>query len=91
MCGGDFTAHRRRRDGGLRFFFSTVLQIPANSDLEEHEVESVVDMRLAQYVLDENWDVWQIASILSAVNDMYDGWIDLKIIFICGHPEEPRA
>merc|ERR1719210_1035258 len=63
----------------LRFVFSTVLQIPANSDLKEEEVGSVVDMYLAQYILDEDWDDWQSASMLSSVSERYDGWMNLRM------------
>merc|ERR1740123_2912547 len=52
----------------LRFVYSTVLQFSTTSDLEENEYGKVVDMYLAQYILDENWDDWEILTILSEVN-----------------------
>merc|ERR1719414_1673891 len=51
----------------LRFVYSTVLQFSTTSDLSEIEYASVVDMYLAQYILDENWDDWQGPSIMRGV------------------------
>merc|ERR1719225_141914 len=48
----------------LRFVYSTVLQFSTTSDLNEYQYESVVDMYLAQYILDENWDDWQSESMI---------------------------
>merc|ERR1719210_2751526 len=51
----------------LRFVYSTVLQLSTTSDLNETEYGSVVDMYLAQYILDENWDDWRSTPILREV------------------------
>jgi len=58
----------------LRFVYSTVLQFSTTSDLNEYQYGSVVDMYLAQYILDENWHVWRPASMMKEVRGNYDGW-----------------
>merc|ERR1719410_2886017 len=56
----------------LRFVYSTVLQLSTTSDLNEFEYGLVVDMYLAQYILDENWDDWRSASIMKEVRTFYE-------------------
>merc|ERR1719225_2355676 len=56
----------------LRFVYSTVLQFGTTIDLSEAEYGSVVDMYLAQYILDENWDDWRSASIMKEVRAFYE-------------------
>jgi len=63
----------------LRFVYSTVLELPTTSDLSEQDYSAVVNIYLAQYILDENWDDWQKESILSEVRFRYDGWNDLQM------------
>merc|ERR1740123_1757275 len=63
----------------LRFVYSTVLQFSTTSDLNESEYGSVVDMYLAQYILDENWDEWGRVSMMRHVTASYDGWTELQM------------
>merc|ERR1719401_942344 len=55
----------------LRFVYSTVLQFSTTSDLNEWEYGSVVDVYLAQYILDENWDAWRSASRMKEAGSIY--------------------
>jgi len=71
----------------LRFVYSTVLHFSTTSDLSEGEYGRVVEMYLAQYILDENWDDWQYPSIMKGVRAFYQrhhqavsvGWGDLQM------------
>jgi len=63
----------------LRFVYSTVLQLSTTSDLDMHQYGSVVDLYLAQYILDEKWDDWRSASMMTEIRESYDGWPNLQM------------